>query len=565
MTAALVAVGCIEPLSEPVEKTPRAMTMGESRTIDLRFLRLDVKGFRQTLTLADLREIPKATLDAVWLHDLPVQRFAENSLGQLRDMDELTAAKQPVAVQNMRRLMNMTPENANLVGTNLEELTALSRSLGIPPQRTLARILQKELDEPVISLQIAAQTLVEGLIATHPAAITRNGPVDAEHADGRWPVTYGSIPVTLGDVVDNFAGLVDRFGPTEGHPGYIEAASGFAVIEEEFEMRVRINGNALPYKGLDLTDGSVAAVNSTGSQIETLFATDREDWLEIDGMVEEPYIENFTVRVTEDAAFIPGGTSREPLPLGNSPVWDLPPWTFENMVGHMGRLEGEQISADCIEFEVGAGTKAFESCVDDTAWVTFETFDNAGNPPMPSYLWDLQLEMAQVRLHDDGVAEGDANVQFTIHDVLLGVRATQLKADIRNNIANNPRVLREFASAVVETTRGDADFYYYRPKADSKQEGDWLFFVLESDIPRADDGERQRPYAYASPGFYSDEGLTQKVSSTQDVDGDVLHEKVRLESGAPVYVGDDAGQVFRIELAGKPSRARVSLNVKRVR
>lgn len=563
--AAVSLMGCVEPLEAPVEETPRAMTMGESRTIDLRFLRLDVQGFQQTLTLADLRAVPKATLDAVWLHDLPVQRFAENSLAQLRDLDDLAADAEPVAVQNMRRLMNMTPGNANLVGTNLEALTALSRSLGIPPQRTLARILQKALDEPVISLEVAARALVEGLITTHPAALTRDGPVDAAHPDGRWRVAAGALPVTLGDVVDNFSGLVERFGPSEGHPGYIVDASGFAVVEADFEMRVRINGNALPYKGLDLTDGSVAAVNSTGSQIDSLFAVDRDDWLEIEGLVDEPYIESFTVKVTETDAFVPGGTAREPLPLGNSPVWDLPPWTFERMVAEMGRIEAELVSADCVEFEVGAGTTAFESCVDDSGWVTFETFDNAGDPPPPAYLWDLQLEMAQVRLHDDGVAEGDANVEFTIHDVKLGVRAEQLTADIRDNIARNPRVLREFAAAVVETTRGSADFYYYRPDAGSKHDGDWLYFVDESDIPRADDGERRRPYAYPKPGFYGDEGLTQKVSSKVEVDGDVLHEKARLLPGTPMFAGDDAGHVYRLELAGKPSRARVSLHVTRVR
>ena len=150
-------LGCVEPLEEAAAPTSTPLSVGESRTVELRFLRFDVSAFQQKVTLTDLRAISRATLDDVWLLDLPIQRFAENSLAQLRDMDALTAADQPVPVQNMRRLMNMTPDNANLVGTNLEALTALSRSLGIPPQRTLARILQKATDEPVISLEVAAR------------------------------------------------------------------------------------------------------------------------------------------------------------------------------------------------------------------------------------------------------------------------------------------------------------------------------------------------------------------------------------------------------------------------
>ncbi len=557
--ALLLLAGCIEPVTLEEQPKTTPMQPGETRRVELRFRRLDVLGFQQVLNLDDLRAIPKATLDEVWLLDLPMRAFTESALSQLRDMDEVTAQAQPVAVQNMRRLMNMTPDNADLRGTNLEDLTALSRSIGIPPQRTLAQILQKELDEPIISLGVATDAMLEGLIGSHPVAQLRNGPVDAEHPDGRWPVTRGALPVTLGDVVDNFAGLTDRFGPDGDHPGFIVAASGFSVIEEAFEMRVRVNGNALPYKGVDLTNGTVAAINSVGSQIDTLFATDRPDWLELDGLVPNPSIETITVRVKESDEFVRGGLSREPRPLGDSPGWTLEPWLFERMVLEMGRLEAAQLVPDCIEFTVGAGTRAFEACVDGDAWITFETFDDAGNPPPPAYLWDLQLEMAQVRLHDGGLAEGEGDIELTIHDVPLGVDSAEMVEDIKRNIATNPRVLREFAAAVADTTWGEADFYYYR-----SGEQDWLYFVTEGDIPRTASGERRRPYAYAQPGFYADEGLAQKVSSLADVDGDTLHEKVPLEVGRALYVGDGAS-VHRITAVEKPGRARVVLEITRVR
>ena len=555
----LCLLGCLEPVTVADEATPVPMAAGETRTVELRFLAFEVQGYQQTLTLDDLRAVPKSLLDEVWLLDLPLQRFAENSLAQLRDMDEATAGAQPVAVQNMRKLMNMTPDNADLRGTNLEALTSLSVSLAIPPQRSLSQILQKALDEPIISLAVAAEALVGGLIGSHPAAQLRHGPVDAAHPDGMWPVTPGHLPVTLGDVVDNFTGLTERFGPAGEHPGYIVAAQGFTVTEDAFQMKVRVNGNALPYKGIDLTDGSVAAVNSVGGQIDTLFATDRDDWLEIEGLVETPTIQELTVRVTEWPAFVAGGDAREPVPTGNSEVWALPPWTFERLVAEMGRLEAEALVAECLQFgeNIGAGTvTALEVCVEESGWMTFETFDDAGDPPAPSYLWDIQLEMAQVRLHDQGLAEGEAEVQLTIHDVELGVRAEQLTADIRRNIAESPRVLREFAGAVAESTRGAADFYYYR----ATDGGEWLYFVHPTDIPR-----ETRGYGYATPGFFADEGLTQKLSATTEVDGDAVHEKVALTAETDVFLADDAGQVFRVQAAGKPSRARVNLAVTRVR
>jgi hypothetical protein len=240
-------------------------------------------------------------------------------------------------------------------------------------------------------------------------------------------------------------------------------------------------------------------------------------------------------------------------------VWALPEWTFERLVAQMARYEAEQLEPQCLEFgdNIGAGTvTALEACVDEAAWLTFETFDNAGNPPAPAYLWDLQMEMAQVRLHDQGLAEGEAEVQMTIQDVSLGVRAEQLVADIRRNVAENPAVLREFAAAAAESTRGAADFYYYR----DQDGGDWLYFVEPGDIPR-----ETRAYAYLTRGFFSDEALTQKVSAPTEVDGDTEHEKVALTPGTVVFVADDTGQVFRVEATGKPSRARVMLAVRRIR
>ena len=572
LSVVVVAPACIEPIELEPEAPATMVPVGETRRLELRFLRLDVEGFGKTVTLEQLQSLPKAVLDDVWLLDLELTTLVRNGLEQLRDTSAADAAELPVAAQNMRRLLRTTPDNVILQGTNLEELIGLSAAIGIPAPRALADILQVGITDEVISIDSAARATVAGLIGTHPNAQTRSGPVDDAHPDGVYPVAPNSIPITLGDVVTNFDELGDRFGPamtSEGlmHPGFIEGAEGFTAVEEEFAMTMRVNANALPYKGGDLTTVTQATVNSLGGQIETLFDTDDPNWLTVEGLVDNPSISAMTVNILENDAFIPGGTSRDPLPTGDSPVWDLPRWEFERLVAEMVVDASQNLVEKCVSFELGTGAEAFRACVDSTYWVTFETFNNVGNPPAPAYSWDIQMELAEVRLHDGGLGEGEADVQFTLEDVSLGVTAEEMTAEIAANIAANPEALRELANELSDATDGAADFYYFQPApgGPSELDGDWLFFVEPTDIPKNDDGTPVRPYDYAAVGFFSDEALTTKVSAPTAIEGDSLHEKVKIVPGDTLYMQDDDGAVFRIDVAEKPSPSRIALDVTRLR
>jgi hypothetical protein len=96
------------------------------------------------------------------------------------------------------------------------------------------------------------------------------------------------------------------------------------------------------------------------------------------------------------------------------------------------------------------------------------------------------------------------------------------------------------------------------------EQGDWLFFVHEDDIGIDDDGSPLRDYGYTTPGFFSDAALTSRVSDTTLVDGDTLHEKVRIAPGDELYFADDDGRVFRIAVLEKPSRARIAFELTRM-
>ena len=560
---------CIEPLSLEEDPPQPELQSGETRRIELRNLRFDVEGFEQVLTLDDLRALPNSTLDDLWLLDLELTPLVQNALTQLKDLPASEVAELPPAAQNMRTLLRITPDNVDLSGTALEDLIALSSAVGLPPAKALGDVFEIGVSENFIPIEANTQAVVEGLIGSHPATQVRDGPVDAEHPDGEWPVAPNSLPITLGDVVNNFDGLAERFGPVQTelgmHPGFIDEAEGFSVVEEEFAMIVKVNLNALPFKGADLTDVSGASVNSVSSQIATIFPTDDPDWMRVDGLVENPSISVMTVVMVENDAFIASGDAREPAPTGNSPAWDLPPWEFERVVAEMTMLASQSISDHCTSYDLGTGVQAFEACIDADHWIEFQTFNNVGNPPPPSYAWDVVLELAQVRLHDGGLAEGDADIAFTLHDVPLGVAAQDIVDEIKANMAQNPLALEDLAENLLANTEGFADFYYVRPPpgAPAEEAGDWLYFVTQADIPVDDDGPA-RAYNYDNPGFFADQGLSQKVSDTTSVGGDTGHEKVPIEPGDRLFVQDDAGRVYRIDVAEKPSPNKIILDVTRV-
>jgi hypothetical protein len=561
---------CIEPLTVDEPTPAPELAVQETRRIELRYLRFDVEGFEQRLTLEDLRALPQSTLDGVWLLDLELTPLVHNALTQLKTLPADQVATLPLAAQNMRTLLNITPDNVDLSGTSLEQLVALSGAVGLPPARALADIFEIGVTDNFIPIEANTAAVVAGLIGSHPATQLRAGPIDAEHPDGLWPVAPNSLPITLGDVVNNFDDLAERFGPAPTefgtHPGFISAADGLSVVEDQFAMTVKVNVNALPYKGVDLTDVSGASVNSIASQIATVFPIDDPEWMQVEGLVPMPSISTMTVVMVENDQFIPSGTSRDPLPHGNSPAWDLPPWEFERVVAEMMKLAAQDISEHCTSYELGTGVQAFSACIDASSWVEFQTFNDVGNPPPPSYAWDVVLELAQVRLHDGGIAEGEADIAFSLRDVSLGIPAEAIVEEIRENLAADPIALQDLAENLTNNTAGFADFYYWRPALGGpvEDEGDWLFFITAADIP-VDDKGPARPYTYANPGFFADAELTDKRSSTAEVAGDATHEKIRIAPGDVLYVADDTGRVYRIDVAAKPSVHTVALDVTRVR
>ncbi len=566
----MTGLACVPELAVDDAPGPGALPVGATTQVELRFLRLDVTNFEQTLDLTALRKLPRKTLDELWLLDFDMTDSVGLVLDELANLSPADADKLSPAAQNMRKLLSMTADNVRLEGTKLEDMIALAGAVGLPPAKVLAAMMQTGVTDQAIPFDIIARVFLDLLLGSHPNAQLRKGPIDAEHPDGLYPITKRSLPITLGDVVYNFESLPTRFGPVDDHPGFVIAATGITEGEDAFKMKVRANLNALPYKGVDLGSSYVASVNSTDSQVGKVFDFEDPDWMSIEGLKETLEIAEMTVRILENDQFIPGGDTKDPLPLGSSAAWDLPDWEFERLIIEMARQRTELVGAHCDEYELGTGVQAFKACVDGTGWTEMTTFTDIGNPPPPAYFWDVLAEVAQVRLHDPAspgdppIAEGEANVEFTLKNIEIPLDEAAILAAIKANLAANPAALADITEQLNNNSDGDADFYYYRPEA-AAADDDYLYFITEDDLRIDADGAPVRPYTYAHPGFYADAALSKKLSKTTAIDGDTTHEKLKVSPGQTVFVEDDAGQVYQVAVGEKPGRSAVSLALTRVR
>jgi hypothetical protein len=579
LTAAflLVASGCVEPvtLAEPPDTSP--LSVGESREVELRYMRLDVRDFKKSLTLDELGAMPRATLQRTWLFDLEAMPLVENVLRQIATMPPEQMYSQPAPAQNLARLLAMTPENADLAGTPLEGLLGVGKAVGLSPSMILADLGGSTPNALIAPPELAARAVLENIMATHPNAKLRPGPVTPEHPEGLYPVTPGAIPVSLYDVATRFAGLAERFGPAPldrhspsgpMHPGFILAATGLEEARDKFRMTVKVTANALPYKGIDASHASVASINAVPGQIEGLFNFSDPGWMTLEGLPAEMAIDEMTMSIVENDAYLPGGRRRDPLPTGDSPVWSAAPWDLERVLAETGRRITAGIGPHCTVYSPAGNVpeplRAVEVCIDSTGWVEIRVDPSVildAPPPEPSYFWDMLLEVAQARMHDGALAEGEADVAIKVRNILVGTKTDVLVRQIRENLQKDPALLLGMVEALTESTEGDADFYYVQPEGGRE---DWLFFVEPADLRKNEEGEPVRVYGYDRPGFFADPQLTQKVSTREAVDGDTAHEKVRIGPGTRLYIEDAEGQRYAIEVGEKPSPHRVSLTVTRL-
>jgi hypothetical protein len=242
---------------------------------------------------------------------------------------------------------------------------------------------------------------------------------------------------------------------------------------------------------------------------------------------------------------------------GNGQGFDIPTWLFEHIAVESGYREYRSAFAvDAYKRTIAYDAGSIQNAAVvtwDRGWVSITTAGGIGDPPPPLYAWDLLMEVAQVRLHDSGLAEGEGNMAFALENLSIGLTADQLVEKLRPKLHEQESELSELFVGELGLAASSADLFYAPAQG---KEGALLFRAK---------GDSEASYDYAKPGFFSDDKLSVKVSTLGAAGGvtDDAHEKVPAKLGATYYVGDETGATYAVEIAERKD-SEIGVNVRRV-
>lgn len=447
------------------------------------------------------------------------------------------------------RILTMTPANSQVEGTSIAGMQGLADGLGIGGgfAQILAESLGIERNEEFITTPELVLALQSNLLATHPAL----------DGDGT------KIPINLDDALKDLSTLTTKLGPVGDHPGIL--APGFEsfseVLTADFQMQVEASSNLRLLDGIDLSVGKdymSTVVDVTGPTYDDELEFDFSDpnKFKITGIAPDPKVDmRFAVR--EAKTFINScagdDACKQNLPENEAMVkakwpgsaWAIDKWLLESIVATGGRIKYKnQIFDKCYEvlFSCALGAHVYIG-PNPPGWAIFDVFLNLGNPPKDQYVWELINEVAQVALHTppgEDIPEGQANVEFTLFGIPIGLSGPQIEESVRPYLQAQAGKISDKLLGDYKKNNGALDFYYRRGTDGLP----YLFFVTADDLPDGTPAD-----LYKKPGFFSCPALTDdcKVSSlTLDGAGDTTHEKVKLAAGDTVlYMQDDVGGIYR--------------------
>jgi hypothetical protein len=464
------------------------------------------------------------------------------------------------AEYSLVRILTMTPANAQVEGTSIEGLSGLAFAIdndqcqGSPENGgdcdfggMLAESLGIARTEEFITTPELVLALQQRLLATHPAI----------GGDG------SAIPVNLEDALQDLATLTTKLGPAGDHPGILdpEFQSFSEVLTPEFRMKVAAESNLRLLDGVDLDKGKdylstvVDNVGPTYGDVLEFDFLDPEKFT-ITGVADSPTVDmRFAVR--EHPQFINSCAGDDAcqmnVPENEAQVqaiwpgsaWAIDKWLLESIVVAGGRFKyKDRVFYKCYEVLFCAtGAEVFVG-PEPPGWARFDVLFNLGNPPKDQYLWELINEVAQVALHTPpagDIAEGEADVAFTLFDIPIGITGPQVAESVRPYLQDQSGKISDKLLGDYKKNNGAVDLYYRRG-ADGLP---YLFFSTPEDLQDGTPADH-----YANPGLFSCPEVTAdcKVSAKDIVAaGDTTHEKLRLEAGeATLYAQDDTGAVYRL-------------------
>lgn len=463
------------------------------------------------------------------------------------------------------RLLTMTPANVVVEETSIAGLKSIADALGTGGGfRTILReTMGIPRTQEIVSTAGVVKSLRENWMASHPAV-----------------AAGAQLPITLYDVMQDLAPLSERFGPSGSHPGILDPSlpPNSKVLTDSFLMLLEAQSNLRWLDGVDLSGDGLRAQKDYLAVVVDKVGPTFDDVLEFDfnsaskfdvkGIAQSPKVD-LRMRVLENAAFVPacteGNACKNNMPAApyKSFVWTKPKWQLEYLLAgaalndYAGRT-GFKETYNSLGFLPSAWITVGADG-NPAGWTTFATLASLGNPPPPQYLWELILEVGQVALHKIGstrIAEGQANVAFTLKNVDVGLTADGIRTAMRPELQAQRQKLSDKLLGDYAKNNGAVDFYYRRG-ADNKP---YLYFVDAAD-PRP-----VATYTYKKPGFFADAELLTKLSSkAAGTSGDSVHEKLLLAAGeTTAYMRDDKDELFRLRivLGDEPTEIEVFVSKK---
>jgi hypothetical protein len=525
---------------------------------DIQLLELD-----STPLLVNSMEAIKHACGDGWMQDQQNPNFdcSQTPLGQsFGDGDWETSAE-----FSMVRILTMTPANSVVTGTSLEGVQGLSDFLSLFTggfSGMMAESLEIAETDEFLDTQSVVNSLRNNLLATHPE-ISNDG----------------KITVTLADALSDMATLSQRLGPVGDHPGVVvpDYPVFGQVFGPDFQMSVIADSNLRVLDGVDLSVGKdfiSVIVDTTGPTFddEAEFDFNDPEKFSMSGIAANPTLD-LRFGIYEHNGFIDACTSdvsdqcvnnAPGNPVGNGLVWTLDPWDFEYIVAWAGRQKYGSLQSIVTKSILFIPTTLVRVGQDGNpgGWAEFSIPLNwlLGVAPPSQFVWEMINEVAQYDLHHlspNGpatFAEGQANVEFTLRDIPVGITGDEAAAAVRPYLQAQASDIAGYLLGNYKENSGPVDFYYRR----ADDGNTYLFWVTQADLL---DG---LPYGWQNPGFFADAGLSEKLSSASVAGvGDTTHEKLLVEAGTDtnVYAADDEGGVYKIHIVAPADTSEITVYV----
>jgi hypothetical protein len=510
-------------------------------------IEVDRQALSELLTEADQRDIAIVSID--------MTSAVRESLARIRTPERyaVDTAGWGAPEHNLQRILQMTPDVANLSGTSMAELLNIAAAVGLPTPRILGDILELRTTDYVLDLETAAAVIVDKLVGSHPN-------VD------RTPEGQAVLTITLADVLQDLAPLAARFGASGSHPGFLAGKTLSRVLEPGFLITFPVHSNLVQLDAIDLSRATKDFVFALAGERVLDFNVLTDDF-NVVGLTDQPTIDlRFTLQ--ESPTFVRSGATenvntdaKDPgFYRGNGGAFALAPYYFEYIAAEttyrqLHRNFSETGYQRTLRYDAGS-IKDAAVIGWNRGFLRVSTAGNLGSPPAPLYAWDLLTEVAQVRLHDGRIAEGAANMAFDLNDVPIGLSASDLVERLRPKLHTQEGKLSEQLAGKTGLAKTAADVFYVPPVGAGGGAGSLVFRARE------DSGG---PYDYPHVGLYADAALTQKKSTPIMLPelGNAAREAVQVSVGDTLYAADQDGSVHAIRIVEKAGTG-VSIQVTHV-